>query len=48
MSSAANPWDVLTLRRKLKKYEKNGIGESMKNLHKLRSLGLDKKMLIAT
>lgn len=36
------------LRRKIKKYEKCGFSESMKNLSKLRSLGLDKKMLIAT
>ena len=38
----------MTLRRKIKKYEKIGFSESMKNLSKLRSLGLDKKMLIIT
>lgn len=38
----------MVLRRKIKKYEKYGFSESMKNLSKLRSLGLDKKMLIAT
>lgn len=49
MSGKVNsPWDVLALRRKLKRYEKYGFTESMKNLHKLRSLGLDKKMIIAT
>ncbi len=45
---SANPWEVLTLRRKLKKFEKQGIAESMKNLHKLRGMGLDQKILIAT
>jgi hypothetical protein len=48
MSGKVSPWDVLALRRKLKRYEKYGFTESMKNLHKLRSLGLDKKMIIAT
>jgi hypothetical protein len=48
MSSQANPWEVMALRRKIKKYEKYGYDESMKNLSKLRSLGLDKKMLIST
>lgn len=48
MSCQANPWEVMALRRKIKKYEKVGYTESMKNLSKLRSLGLDKKMLIAT
>ena len=48
MSCQANPWEVMTLRRKIKKYEKIGFSESMKNLSKLRSLGLDKKMLIIT
>lgn len=43
-----NPWDVLALRRKLKNYLKHGYPESMKNLHKLRSLSLDRKALIAT
>lgn len=44
----SNPWDVLILRRKLKNYRKHGFQESMKNLHKLRSLALDRKTLIAT
>lgn len=48
MSSKANPWEVLALQRKIKKYQKVGFGEAMKLLHKLRSLGLDKKMLMAT
>lgn len=48
MSCQANPWEVMVLRRKIKKYEKSGFSEGMKNLSKLRSLGLDKKMLIAT
>lgn len=46
--SQANPWEVIALRRKIKNYEKSGFTEGMKNLSKLRSLGLDKKMLIAT
>jgi hypothetical protein len=48
MSGKVSPWDVLALRRKLKRYDKYGFTESMKTLHKLRSYGLDKKMIIAT
>lgn len=48
MGDKINPWEVMALRRKIKKYQKYGYDESMKNLSKLRSLGLDKNMLIAT
>lgn len=48
MSCKANPWEVIALRRKIKNYEKYGYGEGMKNLSKLRGMGLDKKMLVAT
>lgn len=47
-SSLVNPWEVLSLRRKVKNFEKIGFTEGMKSLHKLRSLKLDKEMLIAT
>jgi len=46
--SSINPWEVLSLRRKLKKYKTAGIPEAMKALHRLRSLGLTKKILIST
>lgn len=48
MGDKINPWEVMALRRKIKKYQKHGYDESMKNLSKLRSLGLDRNMLIAT
>jgi len=47
-NSVSNPWEILALRRKIKNFDKIGYTESMKLLHKLRSMGLDKKMLIAT
>lgn len=47
-NSVSNPWEVLALRRKIKHFQKIGYTESMKLLHKLRSMCLDKKMLIAT
>jgi hypothetical protein len=46
--SGANPYEVMNLRRKLKQYKKVGFSESMTNLQKLRQLGLDKEVLIAT
>lgn len=46
--SKVNPWEVLNLRRKIKKFETTGIIEAMKCLHRLRSLGLDRDMIIAT
>ena len=48
MSNTVNPYDVLAMKRKIKNYLQIGFTESMKNLSKLRSMGLDKKMLIAT
>jgi hypothetical protein len=46
--SKTNPWDVIALRRKIKRYDKTGFTEAMNNLSKLRSLNLDKDMLIGT
>ena len=46
--SDINPYEVLSLRRKLKKYKTVGIAEGMKALHRLRSLNLTKKILIST
>jgi len=47
-SASSNPWEVLALRKKIKKYSKIGFAEGMKCLHKLRSMSLDKQMLVAT
>lgn len=44
----ANPWEVLVMRRKIKKYNAIGFTEAMKVLTSLRNLGLDKDILIAT
>ncbi len=46
--SAVNPWEVLALRKKIKKYENLGFPEAMKILHSLRKLNLDKNMLVNT
>lgn len=46
--SKVNPWEVLELRRKIKNYASSGYVEGMKSLHRLRSLGLDAKMIVAT
>ena len=46
--SSVNPWEVLDLRRKIKNYHKRGVTESMKALHKLRSLGLTRKLIMST
>lgn len=46
--SKVNPWEVLELRRRIKNYQNSGFIEGMKSLHRLRSLGLDAKMIIAT
>jgi DNA-binding Lrp family transcriptional regulator len=45
---SVNPWEVLTLRRRIKKFEKLGIPEASKALHRLRSLGIDRQMIVAT
>jgi hypothetical protein len=46
--SKTNPWDVIALRRKIKHYDKTGFAEAMNNLSKLRSLNLEKDILMAT
>ena len=46
--SGANPWEVLALRKKIKQFSSIGLPEAMKALHKLRSLGLDRQILITT
>ena len=38
----ANPYEVLALRRKIKKYKAIGFTEAMKVLTSLRSMALDK------
>ena len=43
-----DPWQVLELRRKLKRYNKIGVEESMKILKKIRNMKLDNKMLQCT
>ena len=43
--SSPSPWDVLQLRKMIKKYEKTGVAETMKLLKKLRDMQLDNKMI---
>lgn len=43
-----NPWEVLSYRRKIKKFDETGIVESMKLLKRVREMGLTTKMLACT
>lgn len=36
MGSDQNPWEVLTLRRKIKKFESTGLNESIRLLKKVK------------
>ena len=40
-----DPWEVLELRRKIKRFNKTGVEESMKILKRVRNMKLDNKML---
>lgn len=43
-----NPYELIEMRRKIKKYEDTGIQETMKLVKKLREMSLDPKMLQLT